>query len=588
MEEQVLTPGGMAPKSQVHSAAEMAATPVGDDQVLTPGGYRPRSMVHHIEPGTVLTNVDGRFQKIHQASGKMLMDYGRMPHKLTLEPLMPNNVFVPAHLVVPSFGHGWICNTGWTDNTGQPITSFSTTWRVPPPPDTQSGQTIFLFNGIQNSTMIFQPVLQWGPSAAGGGNSWQIASWYADGQGGHSFYSQLVSVNPGDELVGLMTQTGHSGSLYSYLCCFVGHGNTALPISNVEQLTWCNETLEAYNVVHASDYPATSHTNFKNISIQTGTTHPTISWGTSNNVTDIGQHVSVISNSTTNGEVDIFYRGIMMAWKGMNNDQTIWYSEYGANNWTNQRQVPGIATSVGPSLSLFNGKVYMAWKGMNNDQGIWYSYYDGASWAAQHQVPGVATSYKPSLAVFNGKLYMAWKGMDNDQGIWFSSFDGTSWAPQQKVAGVATSVGPTLATFNGRLYMAWKGMDNDQAIWWSKFDGTSWAAQLSVPGVATSVGPSLAVYAGRLYMAWKGMNNDQGIWYSYFDGANWAPQLNVHGVATSVGPTLAAYGGNLYMSWKGMNTDQGIWYSTFNGATWAAQQQVSGVSTSVGPGMCSL
>ena len=54
--------------------------------------------------------------------------------------------------------------------------------------------------------MIYPPVLQWGPSAAGGGNYWAVASWYADGQGGQAFYSQLVQVsNPGDILVGIMT-----------------------------------------------------------------------------------------------------------------------------------------------------------------------------------------------------------------------------------------------------------------------------------------------------------------------------------------------------------------------------------------------
>ena len=82
---------------------------------------------------------------------------------------------------------------------------------------------------------------------------------------------------------------------------------------------------------------------------------------------------------------------------------------------------------------------------MDNDQGIWFSSFDGNSWAPQQNVANVATSVGPSLAVFNGRLFMAWKGMDNDQGIWFSSFDGNSWAPQQNVANVATSVGPSLS-----------------------------------------------------------------------------------------------------------------------------------------------
>jgi hypothetical protein len=72
-------------------------------------------------------------------------------------------------------------------------------------------------NGIQNSTMIYQPVLQWGPgSAAGGGNYWAVVSWYADGQGGQAFYSNLVTVNPGDTLVGVVTLTGHTASFKEF------------------------------------------------------------------------------------------------------------------------------------------------------------------------------------------------------------------------------------------------------------------------------------------------------------------------------------------------------------------------------------
>ncbi len=279
---------------------------------------------------------------------------------------------------------------------------------------------------------------------------------------------------------------------------------------------------------------------------------------------------------------------VLMAWKGMNNDQTLWYSLYDGASWAPQRQVPNVASSVGPSLARYKGKIYMAWKGMNTDQGIWFTSYDGNSWAAQKNVAGVATSYKPVLAVFNNKLYMAWKGMNNDQTIWWSSFDGNSWTPQQQVPGVFTSVGPSLAVFNGKLYMAWKGMNNDQTIWWSCFDGNSWKPQQQVPGVFTSVGPSLAEFNGKLYMAWKGMNADQGIWYTYFNGNSWAPQKQVPGVATSVGPALVVSSNRLYMSWKGMNSDQGIWFAAFDGNNWSAQSNVGGVATSVGTAMATV
>jgi hypothetical protein len=222
---------------------------------------------------------------------------------------MPRNV-VRAAGVVPALGSGWIAYADWTNNTGKPVSSFTTTWTVPPAPSSSSGQTVFLFNGIQNSSMIYQPVLQWGPSAAGGGAYWAVASWYADGQGGVSHYSTLVRVNPGDVLVGVMTLTGQSATGFSYNCQFTGVANTSLAIQNVQQLTWCIETLEAYGITKATDYPATARTAFTKIEMKTGTapaSDPPLAWTAVDSVTDTGQHAIVVSNSNPGGEVDIYY-----------------------------------------------------------------------------------------------------------------------------------------------------------------------------------------------------------------------------------------------------------------------------------------
>jgi hypothetical protein len=122
---------------------------------------------------------------------------------------------------------------------------------------------------------------------------------------------------------------------------------------------------------------------------------------------------------------------------------------------------------------VFQNRLYAAWKGVNNDQGIYWSSFDGRSWAPQQRIANVGTSKGPSLAVLQGLLFAAWKGVNNDQGIWWSSFDGRSWAPQQNVSGVGSSVGPGLATFNNEMVAAWKGVGNDQGIYWSVvFDTT--------------------------------------------------------------------------------------------------------------------
>ena len=159
------------------------STEMADDLVLTPGGLRPRSQVHLIESGAVIDGTDGRLRKLGPSS-EMLADFGVLQRHIADMPLQPGNVAHPEPKATPAFGSGWITFASWTNTTGTPASSFSTTWVIPDPQATQSGQVIFLFPGIQNETMIYQPVLQWGVSAAGGGNYWAVASWYVGGQGG--------------------------------------------------------------------------------------------------------------------------------------------------------------------------------------------------------------------------------------------------------------------------------------------------------------------------------------------------------------------------------------------------------------------
>jgi len=330
--EIVITPAGPRRKDQVHAvrpgqvvrrtaqgtyvlvpeispedSRESSVAP--EELVLTPGGLRPKSFVHRIEPGTILDGTDGRYRLQHR-SGRVVADFGVTPFRPVGRPLMPRNVFFPIAEEIPALGSGWITYAAWSNNTGTPVSRFATNWLVPRAPATQSGQTIFLFNGIQNATMIYQPVLQWGTSAAGGGNFWSVASWYADGQTGQSFHSSLVNVNAGDLLVGVMTLTGQSAAGLSYICEFQGIANTALPIQNIQELTWCCETLEAYSITKCSDYPDTDKTAMAAIDVRTGNTTPAIVWTVSDDVTDCGQHTLRFNDDAGgNGEVDIWYRG---------------------------------------------------------------------------------------------------------------------------------------------------------------------------------------------------------------------------------------------------------------------------------------
>jgi hypothetical protein len=271
---------------------------MANNLVLTPGGFRHPSLVHRVEPN----------HAIHVTEGK--------PHlkNLATQALIE----IPAHRIepgdVPAFGTGWIADAYWLNTTGNPVTSFETTWTVPPAPSTNNGQTIFLFNGIDPTDptkAILQPVLQWGPSYAGGGAFWSVASWYVLGNG-QAFFTPLVRVNEGDVLVGVMTLTAQGGGQFSYQSEFRGIAGTQLPVQNVEELTWCNETLEAYSISACSDYPASDLTPMQSITLHTGNLTPVVHWTPQDRVTDCGQHALVPVDSGAGGEVDLWYRNLVV------------------------------------------------------------------------------------------------------------------------------------------------------------------------------------------------------------------------------------------------------------------------------------
>ena len=310
----VLTPGGKRPRhlvrqvgpgqvvrgdtlGNVQVVSERSAS-MSQNLVLTPGGYRHPSLVHRVDPGFA----------VHVAEGKNQLR--NLATRTLVEVVAPK--FLPGQ--VPGFGSGWIADAFWQNETGNPVTSFKTTWKVPPAPKTSSGQTIFLFNGIDPadpSQAILQPVLQWGTSHAGGGPFWSVASWFVSGNG-QAFFTPLIPVNVGDTLVGKMTLTGQGNGLFTYQSEFEGMVGTQLPVQNVAELVWCNETLEAYNITACSDYPDATLTAMQSIELQTGTVTPPVHWTVQDLVTDCGQHATVPVDSGSNGEVDLFYRPVLV------------------------------------------------------------------------------------------------------------------------------------------------------------------------------------------------------------------------------------------------------------------------------------
>jgi hypothetical protein len=294
------------------------------DLIMTPGGLRPRSLVHQLKPGEHVSLKGGRIRIIETATGNVVKDLGESAKPGEDEKPIPRAsgpLPGPSGPVAATSDVGWIEDSQWWNDTGQPIVYFSTKWIVPPAPSADDSQTVFLFNGMQpdSAAHILQPVLQWGSSGAGGSNTWQITNWYADGQGGAAVFGSLVSVNPGDELQGIMTCTGQSASGFNYTSSFVGHSTTDISVTDVEELTWAFETLECYGsssstpLAQCADYPDTTLTAMYDIEIKTGTpgtagTDAAIDWFAVTNFTDCGQSCQIVSNDSPGGAVYLYYR----------------------------------------------------------------------------------------------------------------------------------------------------------------------------------------------------------------------------------------------------------------------------------------
>jgi Repeat of unknown function (DUF346) len=491
----------------------------------------------------VLDGTGGRLRKLDPA-GKLEHDFGRIIARPPSMPLMPKNVSL-ARGPVPALGTGWIVYGSWTNTTGNPITSFTTTWTVPPEPSTHSGQTIFLFNAIQNSTMIFQPVLQWGKSGAGGGDYWAVASWYADGTGGVAFYSSLERVAPGDVLVGIMSTGGPAAhGLFSYNSYFHGIAHTHLHIKNVEQLTWCTQTLEAYGVKHCSDYPNTAKTAMRAIGIKTGSVAPAIAWTPIDSVTDCNQSAVVVSNSATDGRVDLHYR-LWNPWHYLGGQVT---SGVSAVSWSADR------------LDLFV---------RGTDGAAWHKWWAGTEWGPSastwESLGGPIVGSVSAVSWAPGRLDLFARASDNS--VCHKWFDTAGWGPSDTAwEGLGGAIKGSVSAVSwapNRLDLFARGTDD--AVWHSWWGGAGWGAWESLGGTITGVPAAVSWGPNRLDVFFVG--TDGAVWHKWWDGRRWAPSWESLGGGL-VGSVAAVSWAADRLDLFARGTDDAVWHKWWNGKAW--------------------
>jgi len=229
---------------------------VPTDYVVTPFGYFHPSCARHVAEGeTVLA--DGRIRHADGTEETVapVCDYPRYSASGSLIS------WDSTRAGTEPLTNGWVENISAT-TTGR-YGKISATWTTPPQPTGHNGQTLFFFPGfedIDDTVSILQPVLQWGPSAAGGGNNWAAASWNCC-PGGTTDYSSLISVSAGDSMLGVISPTCSSGSCSTWNVKTedktTGHTTTLSKTPNEGQKwNWAfGAVMEVYGVTKCSDYP---------------------------------------------------------------------------------------------------------------------------------------------------------------------------------------------------------------------------------------------------------------------------------------------------------------------------------------------
>jgi len=288
---------GVAPH-EFGLAATTAGSSSQDRWVPTPGGWRLASQGHRIPRGHGLSLVAGHVLEV-DAAARLSRD------------LSADTATTDGHGYPGTQNPNWVTWAYWTRPAGHAITADTTTWVVPPPPTTYHGQTIYLFNGIEDTaTYVLQAVLQYGPvSGYGGGPYWQTACYLVGGVVWG--FSGAIQVNPGDTITGIV-----DGSRSGYTCEI--HINARpqihMDLVNNDHAPWPEfsvavEALEAYGVGGCTDYPDVDFTGMTAISLGTHGGHPNpVGWFTINQRTECQQHAVAVSYSNPGGEVDLYYR----------------------------------------------------------------------------------------------------------------------------------------------------------------------------------------------------------------------------------------------------------------------------------------
>lgn len=217
-------------------------------------------------------------------------------------------------------------------------------------------------------------------------------------------------------------------------------------------------------------------------------------------------------------------------------------SSFDGEGWTNIQALTDYGSTHTPAIAATQGgKLILYWKGIKEDEKIWYSQSEnGIDWSYQVTLPNAFSTNSPFLlntwqsGTVGRPLIIGWKGAGKETKIYYT---GTYNDNINSIEGAGTSTSPAMSFFTVEggsgttLYAAWKNPGNNTGISFSSMTFLSqhvppWKTPIhEVPGAATDDGPALVRFKNVLYLAWKDNEISHSVkWSRYVDGVWSSPQ----------------------------------------------------------------
>jgi hypothetical protein len=278
------------------SYAVASASP---DWLPAPGGLAYKACVHEVPDGAQLDD-DGTVS----LNGIVIDELPPCPYAGNVpapEASVSQSLASSAAGAPVPLASGWWLDSWWT-STPQ-IRSLASTWKVPANP-ASNGATIFLFPSVTpaDGSAIVRPVLQWGVSAAGGGNYWRMANWFV--KGGTNAHGSLHAVTTGQTIKGTMFRASGTTAVWNIGFTDPNGGGNVLFGVNTGVTSWRaiqGGVLEVYSASGCNKLPNTTSVKFSSIVVTSTAGTVTPSWTHHRRVTSCSTSISSTNSTTTLG-----------------------------------------------------------------------------------------------------------------------------------------------------------------------------------------------------------------------------------------------------------------------------------------------